>query len=399
MPEPMRILVRASPETSRIALLDERGLCEFYQEEASAESLVGAIFLGRVERVLPDVKAAFIRIGLPLNGFLPLKESESYHRQQGNRPLMSGQELLVQVKKDPKGGKGAFLTRDIALPGQYVLLMPHNLFIGTSKRFEADSDRKRAHALGKELAGERFGLIVRHAALFASREEIQNEVTALWELWQGIAQKAEYQKAPAQMHREPSMLSVLLRDYTARHSIEVAANVPRPHDIAEDVPWQCLPAVELEALWQGKRIDAELSKALNRRVELAQGGSLVIDEREALQTVDLNSGSVVKAVGEEALPLAQNLQAVHEIARQIRLRNLSGILLVDFIDMSSDEERAQVQEAMTEAVRDDRVKTVVHGFTSLGLLEMTRKRTRDTLRDSLTEPCQYCHESGRMLRG
>ncbi|MEG2481543.1 MAG: ribonuclease E/G, partial [Clostridia bacterium] len=158
-------------------------------------------------------------------------------------------------------------------------------------------------------------------------------------------------------------------------------------------------AVELEALWQGKRIDAELSKALNRRVELAQGGSLVIDEREALQTVDLNSGSVVKAVGEEALPLAQNLQAVPEIARQIRLRNLSGILLVDFIDMSSDEERAQVQEAMTEAVRDDRVKTVVHGFTSLGLLEMTRKRTRDTLRDSLTEPCQYCHESGRMLRG
>ena len=399
MNEPMRLIVRASSSAVQIAVLEERGLCEFYQEEAGAESLVGSIFLGRVERVLPDIKAAFVRLGLPQNGFLPLQEAESYHRRQGGRPLMSGQEILVQVKKDPKGGKGAFLTRDIALPGQYALLMPENLFIGTSKRMDEDGQRERARALGEELSGGRFGLIMRHAALFARREDVSAEVEALWDAWREIAAAAEHRKAPSQLHSEPSMLSALARDYAARHAVEVSAAIQRPAGFDETVPWQKLSAIELDALWQGKRIDAQLSQALRRRVELPGGGSLVIDEREALHTVDLNSGSVVKADAEAGLPLTQNLSAVAEIARQIRLRNLSGIILVDFIDMCTNDERDQVKAAMEDAVSDDRIKTVVNGFTSLGLLEMTRKRTRDTLRDALTEPCRYCHESGRVSRG
>ena len=369
-----RLLIREEEETRQIAFVQDGKLTEYFREDG--QSVVGSIFLGRVERVLPDVKAAFVRIGLKLNAFLPLKEAESYHRTSGNSSLMSGQEILVQVKKAPKGGKGAFVTRDIALPGQYVLLMPCNRFIGMSKRIADEADRKRAAAIGETVAGGRFGVIVRHAALFASEEEILSEAERLWTLWQDIAKNAACAKAPLQMYQEPSMADVLQRDYSARHTLEIS------HD---------------ENDWNVFGVQKQIAQALGRRMELANGGSLMIDEREALHTVDVNSGRVVKAETAGKLPLEENLQAVEEIARQIRLRNLSGIILIDFIDMDTDADRARVLQAMEDAMKDDRVKNVVHGFTRLGLLEMTRKRTSDTLRDMLTVPCSRCHETGRIV--
>lgn len=360
---------------TRIALLEDERLLEYYQENAEADSVVGAVIVGRVERVLPDISAAFVRIGLPLNGFLPIKEAESFHQTCGNAPLMSGQDILVQVKKAPKGGKGAFLTRDIALAGQYVLLMPQNRFVGLSKRIDNSDDRHRAKRLGEAVAQNRFGVIVRHAALFAPQAAVQDEAEALWNEWNEISRKAACTKAPALMRTEPSMADVLVRDYAARHEIMV-----------EEAPL-------------GTAVERQLKAALARRVELADGGSLVIDEREALQTIDLNSGRNVKAQQGKSLALEENLRAVPEIARQIRLRNLSGIILVDFIDMDTEAERQQVLEAMEQAVSDDRVKNVIHGFTRLGLLEMTRKRTGDSLRDMLTTPCKACGESGRIVNG
>lgn len=378
MGAPYQMVVSEQENVRKIALMDGKKLLEYHQENVDMDNVVGSIFLGRVERVLPDVKAAFVRIGLKQNGFLPLKEAESYHKTCGSSPLMSGQEILVQVKKAPKGGKGAFLTRDIALPGQYVLLMPCNRFIGLSKRVEDPSDRKRALQLGEQLAQGRFGLIVRHAALFSSAEEVRGEVEELWRVWQDVSQTASCRKAPAVMHQESSMQDVLLRDYSARHEIAVSS--------------------EPEA-WQKASIDGQLKAALNRRVELPGGGSLVIDEREALQTIDVNSGSAVKAENGLSLAAEENLRAVPEIVRQIRLRNMSGIILIDFIDMESEQERTMVQTALEEALRDDRVKNVVHGFTRLGLMEMTRKRTGDSLRDMLTEPCSKCCETGRVMHG
>ena len=398
MAEAFRLLVRTGAVSTQTALLEESRLLEFYQDEASAESLMGAIFLGRIERVLPDVKAAFVKLGLPQNGFLPLREGESFHRTVPGTPLLSGQDVLVQVKKDPKGGKGAFLTRDISLPGQYVLLMPNNRFIGLSKRIASAPEREAAKRLGGEIADGRFGLIVRHAALFASPAQVKDEAEALWERWKRIVQSAQYAKAPQMLFAEPSMLEVLIRDYSARHDFAVESNVPRPASIPEGVAWQTLTAIELEAAWRGARIEEQLKRGLDRRVELTEGGSLVIDEREALQTIDVNSGRMVLARDGQSLALTENLAAVPEIARQIRLRNLSGILLVDFIDMASGEERAMVSKAMEACVSDDRVKTVIHGFTNLGLLEMTRKRTRDTLRDALTVRCEACNETGRIRR-
>ena len=194
------------------------------------------------------------------------------------------------------------------------------------------------------------------------------------------------------------MISILLRDYTARHPIEVLSRLEPPETPPQGVTWRTLTAVEMEAAWSAARVEKQVDEALCRRVPLPGGGSLVIDEREALTTIDVNSGSTVTAADGEDLAMEENLRAAAEAARQIRLRNLSGILLIDFIDMQSDADRARVLAAMEQAASDDRVKTVIHGFTSLGLLEMTRKRTRDTLSDTLTQPCDACHATGRVRR-
>jgi len=377
MNAPYQLLKVKKAENTCIALLENGRLLEYYQEDAQRDSIVGSIYLGRVERVLPDVKAAFVKIGGKPNGFLPLKEAESYHKTCGNASLMSGQEILVQAKKAPKGDKGAFLTRDISFPGQYVLLMPCNRFVGVSKRITDPEDQARAKELGKRIAQDRFGVIVRHAALFASEQEVLEEAEAFWQLWQEMSEKAKCIKAPALVHTESSMFDVLMRDYGARHEMEQLA----------------------EEKWQSFHVEEQLKAALRRRVELSDGGSLIIDEREALQTIDVNSGRVVRAQGGMSLPLEENLRAIPEIARQIRLRNLSGIILVDFIDMDTEKERQTVLETMEEALCDDRVKNVVHGFTKLGILEMTRKRTGDSLRDLITDPCGACRESGRVYRG
>lgn len=372
-----QLLVSSDENVKRVALLQNGVVLEYHQEAAEAEKVVGSIFLGRVERVLPDVRAAFVKIGLKLNGFLPLQESPSYHHTSGSASLMSGQEILVQAKKAPKGGKGAFLTRDIALAGQYLLLMPCNRFIGVSKRVENAEDRERARFMGERVADGRFGVIVRHAALFASDANVREEAETLWAEWLVLSQSARNRKAPALLRSEPDMAQILERDYGARHEIEKAD----------------------ETQWERMQVEKQLRAALERRVELSDGGSLMIDEREALHTIDVNSGRTVTAENGQSLPLQENLRAVPEIARQIRLRNLSGIILIDFIDMASEQEREQVLRAMQEALGDDRVKNVIHGFTCLGLLEMTRKRTDESLRDLLTKPCGACRESGRVFHG
>lgn len=395
MSEAMKLLLREDGGERRAALMLGGRLCEYYSETGDAQSLVDAIFLGTVERVLPDVNAAFVKLGLEHNGFLPMSETESFIRRQGRCPLVSGRDVIVQVKKDAKGDKGAFLGRDITLAGQYAVLMPLSGFTGASKRITDGDEREAALALGKRLSDGRFGVIVRHAALSASDAEVAAELQTLWERWQSVSEAAEHRKAPALLLRDADIASALMRDYAARYDIEVYAAAPRREDAPQSVIWNELTQIELQAAWQGARVDAEVSAALQRKVPLSGGGSLVIDEREALQTIDLNSGTNVTAPEGMSLALFQNLAAVGEIARQIRLRALSGIIIVDFIDMQTDDERERVIEAMREAVKDDRVKTVVHGFTELGLLELTRKRTRESLSEALGETCAACGGSGR----
>lgn len=398
MSQPFELLERRDGQLTRLALTENGVLLEYDQDETAAASMVGAVLVGKVERVLPGVKAAFVKLGLERNGFLPFREQDSFHLAHGNAPLQTDQDVLVQVKKDPKGDKGAFLTRDIALPGQFVLLMPENRFVGVSKRVDGEGDRERARRLGAAIGQNRFGLIVRHAALFVPESEVWDEAEALWEEWRVLKERAACLKAPSLVYQPASITETVLRDYAARHDCTLYTDAHEAGNLPQGVAVRRLSAEEMEAKWKSLKIDSQLCQALERRVPLREGGDLIIDQREALQTIDVNTGSNVTAQPGQSLPLSQNLSAVPEIARQIRLRNLCGIILVDFIDMETAGEREQVLNAMREALRDDRVKTAVHDFTSLGLMEITRKRTRDSLLDALTDVCSRCHGTGRSLR-
>ncbi|HPS82016.1 MAG TPA: ribonuclease E/G, partial [Candidatus Limiplasma sp.] len=361
----------------------------------------GELFLGRVERVVPGMQAAFVQIGQPLNGFLPLTEMDSFTRQSGDTAVLAaGADVMVQVKKDAKDQKGAFLSRDISLPGQYLILMPLNRYVGVSKRVTDGAERETLLALGQELCGGAFGLIMRSTALSARREALLEELTDLQALWKRLQDKAVYAKAPAVLHRDISVLSALVRDYAPRYSLGITCNdaVNRMPAPPNGLLWEQVSDAELDAAWASSRVEAQLTEALGRRVELKNGGSLVIDEREALSTVDVNSGHFIGS-GEADTAVKHNVAACAEIARQIRLRNLSGIVLIDFIDMASDAHRAQVIDRLSDELSRERDKTVIHGFTSLGLLELTRKRTGASLRDALETPCDRCNGTGyRMER-
>lgn len=395
MPDRMQILVRKADGRTETALLQNGSLWAYDRREEETSGLVGALLLGRVERVLPDVKAAFVDIGRKLNGFLPIRESDSFHAQNGKAPLITGNDVIVQVKKEEKGGKGAFLTRDVALPGQYVLLMPMSRFVGVSKRIADPAEHAAAKALGKAVADGRFGVIVRHAALFARREDVFKEAEELFLRWQEATAHVASVKAPAVLLQERPFHCILARDYAARYAVELhLCKEELSGGPVDGTATHLHTALELDALWQGSRVQQQLKEALSRKVPLPGGASLIIDEREALHTIDVNSGGNVSAPEGVSLALYQNLQAIPEIARQIRLRNLSGILLIDFIDMDDPAEQAQVAQALEEAFSGDRIKTVLHGFTSLGLMELTRKRTGATLREMLAQPCSHCGGTG-----
>ena len=393
----LRVLVRILGQKKQLALLEAHRLMEYLEEEAGQGSLVGTVFLGRVERVLPSMGAAFVNIGQSLNGFLPLHELESFSKNSKAAPLATGQEVLVQVKKDAKDDKGAFLSRDIALPGLYCVWMPFNRHVGVSGRVKAEEERKRLIHMGQELSQGEYGLILRHAAQNAAYAEVADEIEGLKLLWTDVQKKAIHARPPAVLHREASELTALLRDHMGRYKLSVYGDREeyRQEIPTENIPFYVQTEIEMEALWQGNRVCQQIKGALERNVELEGGGNLVIDEREALTTLDINTGKFVGRAGEGNLALRQNLAACPEIARQMRLRNLAGILLIDFVDMKTDEERAEVQDTLSALLLTDRVKTVVHGFTKLGLLEMTRKRTRESLSRMFTQPCPCCKETGR----
>jgi ribonuclease G len=398
MPDALHILVKATDTSRKIAVTGKGKLVEYYVEHGDESTLVNAVFAGRVENVIPGVKAAFINIGQPQNGFLPLAELESFHTAMGEKPLVSGTDVIVQVKKDAHDQKGASLTRDIALPGQYVIYMPYNRHVGISSRVTDEGERERLTELGRELAAGTCGLIMLAGAPDARRADIAEEIEERAAQWEKIKAKAVHLKAPATLYREPSALTALVRDYAPRYELNVTVNdaVNRMPSPEIGLLWEQVSDIELDATWHAVTVEQQLAEALGRHMELKNGGTLVIDEREALTTVDVNSG---KYIGEKNgdLALTQNLAACAEIARQLRLRNIGGIVLIDFIDMSTDAQRNQVISLLNIELANDRSKTVVHGFTKLGLLEMTRKRTGVSLREALQTPCGACHATGYRL--
>ena len=399
MSETLRIFVRDRDDHREIAVYRGARLIEYYREERGDGSRVGAICLGRVQRVLPEMKTAFVEIDQRLNAYLPLREQMSFERVNAQgKPLRGDDEIIVQIKRDAHADKGASLTRDITLPGQYVVLMPMNDYLGVSKRVSDEGERAALLEIGRGLQKAGFGLIMRYAALFARRDAMEEELQELLETWNALREKAPFLKPPAVLWQEPSALNALARDYAPRYQLSIIANnavnrMPIPN--AGGVLWEQQDDLALEATLRGLRLEEQLSEALSRVVHLQGGGTLVIDEREALSTIDVNTGSDVGAREGDDFALRQNLTACPEIARQLRLRNLSGVILIDFINMPDDAMRDRVAQALESELAQDRVRCALHGFTKLGLMEMTRKRTRESLQELLTEPCGACRGSGR----
>lgn len=398
MIENLHFLVKADAHGRSIAVVENGRLAEYYRENEREDTLVNAVFLGKVDRVMNGLSAAFVKIGQPRSGFLPVKEMESFEKNAPVQPVAAGAQVIVQVKKDAKGDKGAYLSRDIALPGQYVIYMPFNRHIGVSERVTDEEQRKGLAELGKRLADGKFGIVMRNAAANQSVDTLTEELKALRARWETIAAKAADSKAPELLYREDSLLSILVRDYAPRYDLKVTANdtVNRMPAATAGLLWEQIDNAAMDALWAKHNIDAQVRTALSRHVPLKDGGTLTIDEREALTTFDVNSGSFTKR---DDAAFALNLLACAEIAAQIRLRNLSGIILIDFVDMETEEQRAKISAALQEYLARERQKTVIHGFTSLGILEMTRKRAGVSLRDMLTEPCDACGGTGTKRKG
>ena len=368
------IWVRRGENGREIAILEDGHLVEYLPEEVDASA--EAIYLGRVERVVPGMKAAFVGIGQDKAGFLPLGESVA----KDLPPLRNGDHIMVQVRKAAQGVKGAFLSREVNLCGEYVLLNPLTKQIGVSSRISKEGERKRLRALGADIAGDRFGLVMRTSAQEADEALLREEVERLWITWQGIAKAAPTAHAPSILHAPRTLLDAVIDDYRPRGIDRIVSNDAALLESMQSIAPTLLMG---ENLFHVGRISNQLAQGLERRVWMKSGGNLVFDPCEAMTVVDVNTAKFTGEKDLEDTVLRLNLEACAEIARQVRLRNCSGIIIIDMIDMHRQEHRHQVLQALESCFALDRVKTVVHGFTSLGLVEMTRRRTRPPLREVL----------------
>ena len=366
-----------------IAVVEDGRLVEYFpaEDESSSE----AIILGKVERIMPGMKAAFVQIGQEKCGFLPLEERNCRDLPK----LQTGMSVLVQVRKEAQGVKGAFLSRDINLCGEFVLFSPMNRMTAVSSRITKEKHRKALKDLAKDISGGEFGLIMRSASHKADEVLIREEVEALRTCWEAIRKAAPTAHVPSVLHASRSTLDLVLADYHPRGIDRICTN---DASLTQRLSSFAPVTVMADNLFDVARISNQLKTGLDRRVWLESGGNLVFDLCEAMTVIDVNTA---KYTGKNALSdtvLTTNLEACEEIARQVRLRNLSGIIIIDMIDMISREHHHAVLEALNRVFAADRVKTVVHGFTSLGLVEMTRKRSRPPLREMLKKESNQLEE-------
>ncbi len=369
------LYIRSKDGRIEIAVVEDEQLAEYFPA-GKEENTTEAICLGRVERVVPGMKAAFVQLGQEKNGFLPLEE----HNAPDLPRLQTGQSVLVQVRKEAQGLKGAFLSRDISLCGEYVLLMPFNHQMAVSTRIARENDRNALRELARSIAQDRFGLVMRTSALHAPENAVAREAEELFEQCQRIRRAAPTAHVPSVLHAPRTTLDMVLDDYRPRGIDAIYTN-----DAALAERLRSIAPVRVlgDDLMDVGRIPSQLAKAQERRVWLSSGGTLIIDRCEAMTVIDVNTAKYTGKRELEETVLRINLEACRELARQARLRNLSGIIIADLIDMKREDHRQAVLKELEEAFQRDRVKTVIHGFTSLGLVEMTRKRSRAPLSEQL----------------
>ncbi len=405
-----QMVVRQKGDRTQIAVLEDGILVEHYVTKASATSYAGNVYLGKVQNVLPSMEAAFVDVGKGRNAVLYAGEV-NYDGQPGGRSrsiesvLKSGQEVLVQVTKDPIGHKGARLTSQITLPGRYLVYVPEGSMTGISRKLP-DSERARLKDILKAIVPEGAGVIIRTAAEGASEEEIAKDVRRLQAQWEVISGKAAGGGGPVLLHAEPDLLLRVVRDIFNEDFAQLTVSADSEWDtvreyvefVAPDLAPRLSRWTSEKDVFAEHRIDEQLAKALDRKVHLPSGGSLVIDRTEAMVVIDVNTGKYVGKGGNlEETVTRNNLEAAEEIARQLRLRDLGGIIVVDFIDMVLESNRDLVVRRLVECLGRDRTKHQVAEVTSLGLVQMTRKRVGQGLLESFSEPCEHCHGRGVLV--
>ncbi len=408
------IFLNVGPRETRAALLEGGVLQELQIERASRRGLVGNLYKGRVSRVLPGMQAAFVDVGLERTAFLHVADIALARPEDTivtgpavddiRRLVSEGDEILVQVVKDPIGTKGARLTTFIALPSQYLVYLPRGESIGVSARIEEEGERLRLKSAVASLseAEAAGGYIVRTAAQGASVEALREDLIYLAKLWQHVRSLAATAAPGAIVHEDLPLALRVLRDELARGVNRVIVDCPREYERMSSFAAAFLAggAARVE-LYSGARllfdlhgIEEEVSRALDRKVPLKSGGHLVIDQTEAMTTIDVNTGAYVGYRNLEETIFRTNLEAALAIARQLRLRNLGGIIIIDFIDMVDESHRRQVLAALERALAADRAQTRIVSLSPLGLVEMTRKRTRESLQHFLCAPCPSCEGRG-----
>lgn len=421
------ILINVTREEIRVGLLDGGQVVELYVERKRDASLVGNIYKGKVVKILPGMQSAFVDIGLEKAAFLyvadimtdiedyaPFLEEEEKHNslelfsRRGRQDLpieeiiQEGQELLVQVSKDPIGGKGARVTSYVTLPGRYLVLMPNVEHVGISRRILDEEERARLRGILETIKPKGFGFIIRTASEGCTEEELKKDMEFLLLLWENIQGKRERVVAPSLLYSDLDLAFRSVRDLMSQNVerlvIDAEDEAERIKEFVKTYFPKLLSKIELysdsEPIFDAFGIELDISRALGRRVWLKSGGYIVIDQTEAMTVIDVNTGKFVGKEDLEDTILKTNLEAVKEIAYQIRLRNLGGIIIIDSIDMERLENREKVFNAFLEAMKRDRAKNTILHISELGLIQMTRKRVRESLGRTLCEACPYCEGKG-----
>lgn len=406
-----QILVNITPQETRVAIMELGVPQEIHVERSSARGLVGNIYWGRVARILPGMQSAFVDLGLERAAFLHVGDIWTpRHGEDPPRPiektLYESQTLLVQVIKDPIGTKGARLSTQISIAGRYLVYLPQESHIGVSQRIESEDERQilRSRVQNLMTTDVQGGFIVRTVAESTSDGELQRDIGYLTRLWGELQQSSLTAKPTQLLHQDLSLAHRVIRDFvmedTDRIMVDSRENFVKLAEFAEHYSPQALPHLEhysgARPLFDLFGVEEEIEKALARRVNLKSGGYLIIDQTEAMTTVDVNTGGFVGHSNFNETIFKTNLEAAQAVARQLRLRNLGGIIIVDFIDMDDGGHRLALQEEFRKALSIDRTRITLNGFTSLGLIELTRKRTRESLAHVLCEPCPCCRGSAQL---
>ncbi len=405
------ILINVTPQETRVAVMEHGVAQELHIERCSSLGIVGNIYRGTVCRVLPGMQSAFVEIGLQRAAFLHAADIMECHvdgEPQVDRPIQEvlheGQSIIVQVIKEPIGTKGARLTTEISIAGRFLVFLPHQSHIGVSQRIEDEGERERLRnrLLGLLPENRTGGFIIRTMSESASDVELLADIEYLQKVWAKIQQDSQHAGERSLVFYDLSLPRRMLRDVVNDQTVSIRVDSKTTFEqLKEFAELYVAKAVKPLYHYQGERpifdfynIEKEIENALSRKVELSSGGYLIFDQTEALTTVDVNTGSFVSGKNLSDTIFKTNLEAAQCIARQLRLRNLGGIIIIDFIDMDEDAQRETVLAELKKAVELDRARTGINGFTSLGLVEMTRKRTRESLAHLLCEPCEVCNGRG-----